>query len=80
MPGAWRVHVIHESVRAAGVECRVRECDLYSLQDEQRRAVLDAMLAEGTDLPAVLVGGTVACTGGIVPDEIVAVALRVQGT
>lgn len=77
MPGTWRVHVIRECVQAAGIRCRVRERDLYSLQDEQRRAVLDATLAERTDLPVVLVGGTVACAGGIVLDDIVAAA---QGT
>lgn len=77
MPSAWRVHVISERLRAEGIAAAVRECDLYALVDAERHAVLDVMIAERADPPMVVVGGTVACTGGLDLEAVVRVAREV---
>lgn len=78
MPSAWRVHALSERLRAEGIAAAVRECDLYALVDAERHAVLDVMIAEHADPPMVVVGGTVACFGGIDADAVVQVAKEVS--
>lgn len=65
MPSTWRAHVIEEHLQASGISATVVERDIYALSGDERHAVLDAMVREGADAPMVVVGGRVACTGGI---------------
>lgn len=74
MPAAWRVHVISERLKAEGIDAVVLEKDIYALQGDDRKAVLDAMVRDRVDLPMVLVGGVVASAGGLDLDAIVRAA------
>lgn len=65
MPSTWRVHVIEERLRSEGIRASVVECDLYSLTDAVRHAVLDTMIAEHAEPPMVVVGDVVACYGDL---------------
>lgn len=74
MPATWRVHVISERLKAEGIDAVVLEKDVYALQGDDRKAVLDAMVRDGADLPMVLVGGVVASAGDLDLDAIVRAA------
>jgi hypothetical protein len=76
MPGTWRAHVIAERLKEAGIQATVMESDVFVLEGDERRAVLDAVVAEHADFPMVLVGGVVACHGGIDLDTVMSVAER----
>lgn len=71
MPTAWRVHVIEAALRAEGLDVRVSDCDVYSLPAPQRTRVVDALVAEQTSFPMVLVGHEVVCHAGLDLDAIV---------
>lgn len=70
MPSAWRAHVIGETLRRAGIAATVRETDVYGLTDDERHAVLDALVAGADQFPMVLVAGRLACAGDIDTDAI----------
>ena len=74
MPGTWRAHVIAERLKEAGLAATVFESDVFVLEGDERRAVLDAVVAEHADFPMVLVDGVVACHGGIDLDKVMSVA------
>lgn len=74
MPATWRAHVIAERLAAEGITADVVEYDLYALVDEERHAVLDAMVRDAAELPMVLVEGRVACAGDIDLEAVVAAA------
>ncbi|MBN2848024.1 MAG: hypothetical protein JXP72_06195 [Coriobacteriia bacterium] len=76
MPGTWRAHVIAERLKAAGIPATVMESDVFVLEGDERRAILDAVVAEHADFPMVLVDGIVACHGGIDVDAVMSVAER----
>ena len=78
MPSAWRVHVISERLRGEGIPAAVIEKDLYSLVDDERHAVLDIMVSQQADPPMVVVGGVVACFGGLDLDAVVRTAREVR--
>ena len=65
MPSAWRVHVIEAALKAAGFRLAVSECDVYSLPAAERTTVVDALIAQRTSFPMVLVHGRVACHAGV---------------
>jgi hypothetical protein len=65
MPMMWRVHVLQEGLREAGIDARVIERDLMVLEGAQRQAVLDVMIREDVDPPMVLVDDVVVCAGEI---------------
>lgn len=75
MPGAWRAHVIEEKLRQHGIAAAVRETDIYSLDGDERTAVLDAVVRQFADFPMVVVGGRVACFNGIDPGAVLAAAV-----
>ncbi len=70
MPSAWRVHVIEATLRDGGFRLPVSECDVYSLPAKERTAVVDALIAEHTSFPMVMVRGRVVCHGGIDLDAV----------
>lgn len=70
----WRVHVLQEGLREAGIDAEVVERDLMALEDEQRQAVLDVMIREDVDPPMVLVNNVVVCAGEIDAAAVVAAA------
>ena len=74
MPGAWRVRVMNERLRAEGIEASVLERDLLSLEGGERQVVLDAMVARGANVPMVLLEGVVVCSDEVDLDAIVAAA------
>jgi hypothetical protein len=76
MPMAWRVHVLQEGLREAGIDDEVVERDLMTLEGAQRQAVLDVMLREDVDPPMVLVDNIVVCAGEIDIAAVVAAAQR----
>lgn len=61
----WRVHVLQEGLREAGIDAEVVERDLMVLEGAQRQAVLDVMIREDVDPPIVLVDDAVVCAGEI---------------
>ena len=65
MPTAWRVHVLREGLREAGIDAEVVERDLMALEDVQRQAALDVMIRDNVDPPMVLVDNVVVCAGEI---------------
>jgi len=74
MPMAWRVHVLRERLREAGIDAEVVERDLMALDGAQRQAVLDVMLREDVDPPMVLVDNVVVCAGEIDASAVVVAA------
>jgi hypothetical protein len=76
MPMAWRVHVLQEGLREAGIDDEVVERDLMVLEGAQRQAALDVMLREEVDPPMVLVDNIVVCAGEIDIAAVVAAAQR----
>lgn len=74
MPGAWRVRVMGERLRAEGIEAVVVECDVFSLEGAERQTVFDAMIDRMADAPMVLVDGVVICSDGVDLDAMVAAA------
>jgi len=71
---AWRVHVLRERLREAGIDAEVVERDLMALDGAQRQAVLDVMLREDVDPPMVLVDNVVVCAGEIDASAVVVAA------
>ncbi|MCL4078119.1 hypothetical protein MX659_00630 [Coriobacteriia bacterium Es71-Z0120] len=71
--------MIQARLETEGIEAAVDERGLFELADEDRHAALDAMVAFGAEPPFVLVGGELACSGGIDTHAIVEVARRVAG-
>ena len=65
MPLAWRLQVLEARVRETGVAVTVEDVNLYALGREDQHVVLDALVAAGGDLPAVMVGERVVCVDGI---------------
>ncbi|MFU8891973.1 MAG: hypothetical protein ACNA76_10075, partial [Anaerosomatales bacterium] len=49
MPAAWRVHVLREGLREAGIDAEVVERDLMALEGAQRQVVLDVMIGQDLD-------------------------------
>jgi hypothetical protein len=74
MPPSWRVHVLSEGLREAGIRAGVVERDLMALEGAQRQAVLDVMIREDVDPPMVLVDDVVICAGEIDVAAVVAAA------
>jgi len=72
----WRVHVLQERLREAGIDAEVVERDLMVLEGAQRQAVLDVMIREDVDPPLVLVDDGVVCAGEIDVPAVVAAAQR----
>ena len=70
MPSTWRVHVIAERLKQAGIDAFVRESDVFALEGLERAAASDAMIARGAEPPMVLVEGALACHGDIDLDAI----------
>ncbi|MBW6468677.1 MAG: hypothetical protein K0B85_05920 [Coriobacteriia bacterium] len=79
MPAAWRVHVLREGLREAGIDAEVVERDLMALEGAQRQAVLDVMIGQDLDPPMVLVDDAVVCAGEIDVAAVVAAAKAAAG-
>lgn len=76
MPLQWRLQVLETQLRRRLARpVWVEEADLYGLQGAARHAALDALVA-GNELPFVLVGDVVACSGALDADRIEDAILR----
>ncbi|MDO8880564.1 MAG: hypothetical protein Q7W44_07180 [Coriobacteriia bacterium] len=78
MPLQWRLHVLEVQLKERiGRPVRVVQRSLYHLAGTERTAAVD-VLVSGAELPLVLVGDRVACTGSLDPDAVSA-AIRELG-
>lgn len=65
MPLQWRLHVLGAQLNErTGRPIRVVETSLYHLAGTERGAAIDA-LSGGAELPLVIAGGRVVCTGAL---------------
>lgn len=78
MPLQWRLHVLEVQLNERAPQpVVVAETSLYHLAGAERDAAIDALVG-GAELPLVLVGDRVACTGSFDLDAIHA-AIRELG-
>lgn len=78
MPLQWRLHVLEVQMNERAAQpVLVVETSLYHLAGAERDAAIDALVG-GAELPLVLVGDRVACTGSFDLDAVHA-AIRELG-
>ncbi len=70
MAPLWQVDVIERRLASAGLDAVVMEHDLHGISGQERRAVLDAISAEGAGFPMALVDGVVVCHGTLDLDAV----------
>lgn len=72
MPLQWRLHVLGAQLNERTPQpVRVVETSLYHLEGPERGAAIDA-LSGGAELPLVIAGGRVVCTGELDVEAIAA--------